>query len=202
MSNVLNISCPHIFLPAGAERSFVDTMHTWRHLSCSHISTFPLPAGAERSFVTFILEPLYKLTATVVGEHPKTIERVLGEEFGVYLKSSSYSQDVKPLLKEVGVCGRRGGDGGVDGPMRTNDFEKHFRPCLTAHTSSHCSRRLCALIQECVESNNGWREGSGTYTLVLTARTFVVVSVVRSCRICDFCGMVSTEELFRPSPEG
>lgn len=62
------------------------------------------PAGAERSFVTFILEPLYKLTATVVGEHPKTIERVLGEEFGVFLKSSSYSQDVKPLLKEVSVC--------------------------------------------------------------------------------------------------
>jgi hypothetical protein len=58
-------------------------------------------AGAERSFVTFILEPLYKLTATVVGEHPKTIERLLGEEFGIYLKSSAYSQDVKPLLKEV-----------------------------------------------------------------------------------------------------
>jgi U5 small nuclear ribonucleoprotein component len=51
--------------------------------------------------VTFILEPLYKLTSTVVGEHPKTIERVLGEEFGVYLKSSTYSQDVKPLLKQV-----------------------------------------------------------------------------------------------------
>jgi U5 small nuclear ribonucleoprotein component len=57
--------------------------------------------GADRSFVTFILEPLYKLTSTVVGEHPKTIERVLGEEFGVYLKSSTYSQDVKPLLKQV-----------------------------------------------------------------------------------------------------
>lgn len=64
----------------------------------------PPQLGAERSFVTFILEPLYKLTSTVVGEHPKTIERVLGEEFGVYLKSSAYSQDVKPLLKEV--CSR------------------------------------------------------------------------------------------------
>jgi hypothetical protein len=37
----------------------------------------------------------------VIGEHPKTIERTLGEQFGLYLKSSSYSQDVKPLLKEV-----------------------------------------------------------------------------------------------------
>lgn len=51
--------------------------------------------------MTFLLDPLYKLTGTVVGEHPKTIERVLGEQFGIYLKSSSYSQDVKPLLKEV-----------------------------------------------------------------------------------------------------
>jgi hypothetical protein len=59
------------------------------------------PAGADRSFVTFILEPLYKLTSAVVGEHPKTIERLLGDEFGIHLKSSAYSQDVKPLLKEV-----------------------------------------------------------------------------------------------------
>jgi hypothetical protein len=58
-------------------------------------------AGADRSFVTFILEPLYKLTSAVVGEHPKTIERLLGDEFGIHLKSSAYSQDVKPLLKEV-----------------------------------------------------------------------------------------------------
>lgn len=62
--------------------------------------------------MTFILEPLYKLTATVVGEHPKTIERVLGEEFGVYLKSSAYSQDVKPLLKEVRGEGEGRGAGG------------------------------------------------------------------------------------------
>jgi U5 small nuclear ribonucleoprotein component len=65
----------------------------------------PLPAGADRSFVTFILEPLYKLTATIIGEHPKTIEKVLGDQFGIYLKSSSYRQDVKPLLKEVSSLG-------------------------------------------------------------------------------------------------
>lgn len=53
--------------------------------------------------MTFILEPLYKITATVIGEHPKTIERMLGEEFGLHLKSSAYSQDVKPLLKEASV---------------------------------------------------------------------------------------------------
>lgn len=62
---------------------------------------FVIVPGADRSFVTFILDPLYKLTSTVIGEHPKTIERLLGDQFGIYLKSSSYSQDVKPLLKEV-----------------------------------------------------------------------------------------------------
>jgi U5 small nuclear ribonucleoprotein component len=49
----------------------------------------------------------------VVGEHSKSIERMVAE-FGVYLRSSSYGQDVKPLLKEVctkifgsatGACG-------------------------------------------------------------------------------------------------
>ncbi|MEW5298101.1 MAG: hypothetical protein WDW36_001258 [Sanguina aurantia] len=56
--------------------------------------------GPERSFVQFILEPLYKFYAQVLGEHPKTIENMLAT-FGVYLKSSSYGMDTKPLLKEA-----------------------------------------------------------------------------------------------------
>lgn len=35
----------------------------------------------------------------VIGEHESSLKRALGE-FGVYLKPSSYGQDVKPLLKE------------------------------------------------------------------------------------------------------
>lgn len=60
----------------------------------------PPPEGASRTFVTFVLEPLYKIYSQVLGEHPKSIERMLSS-FSVYLKSSSYGQDVKPLLKEV-----------------------------------------------------------------------------------------------------
>ncbi|KAI8471075.1 MAG: elongation factor EF-Tu-like protein [Monoraphidium minutum] len=56
--------------------------------------------GCERSFVAFVLEPLYKLTAAVISEHPRTVERVLGE-LGVALRPSQYNQDVKPLLKDV-----------------------------------------------------------------------------------------------------
>ncbi|KAK9817833.1 hypothetical protein WJX72_002861 [[Myrmecia] bisecta] len=57
-------------------------------------------AGGERSFVQFILEPLYKIYSTVVGEHETSIKRTM-DEFGVYLKPSVYSMDVKPLLKEA-----------------------------------------------------------------------------------------------------
>lgn len=58
----------------------------------------PPAAGGERAFVSFVLEPLYKIYSTCVGEHPSVVERVIGE-FGVYLAGSQYKQDVKPLLK-------------------------------------------------------------------------------------------------------
>jgi hypothetical protein len=81
------------------------------------------PSGAERSFVTFCLEPLYKITSAVIAEHPKRSEALLATHFGVTLKSSSWQQDVKPLLKEVCVwgegdwacAGRAGGGGGGPG---------------------------------------------------------------------------------------
>lgn len=47
--------------------------------------------GSERSFVTFVLEPLYKLTSAVISEHPRTVEKILAE-MGVTLKSSQYNQ--------------------------------------------------------------------------------------------------------------
>lgn len=58
------------------------------------------PGGGERSFISFVLEPLYKMYSQLVGEHPKSQERMLAE-FGVFLKPSTYSKDVKPLLAEV-----------------------------------------------------------------------------------------------------
>eukprot|EP00873_Tetraselmis_striata_P045198 jgi/Tetstr1/465462/TSEL_010146.t1 len=58
------------------------------------------PGGGERSFISFVLEPLYKMYSQLVGEHPKSQERMLAE-FGVFLKPSTYSKDVKPLLAEA-----------------------------------------------------------------------------------------------------
>mmetsp|Transcript_20010 Transcript_20010/g.60453 ORF Transcript_20010/g.60453 Transcript_20010/m.60453 type:complete len:985 (+) Transcript_20010:276-3230(+) len=59
----------------------------------------PPPAGAERTFVAFILEPLYKIYSQVLGEADVSVRATL-EEFGVFLKPSTFTQDVKPLLKQ------------------------------------------------------------------------------------------------------
>ena len=48
----------------------------------------------------FILDPLYKIYSQVLGEPESTVRAMLSE-FGVYLKPSSYRQDVKPLLKDA-----------------------------------------------------------------------------------------------------
>ncbi|KAK9906659.1 hypothetical protein WJX75_005709 [Coccomyxa subellipsoidea] len=56
--------------------------------------------GGERSFVQFILDPLYKIYAQVLGEHDAGVKEMLGT-FGVQLKPSAFRKDVKPLLKEA-----------------------------------------------------------------------------------------------------
>lgn len=75
----------------------------WFHEDTRMFKKKAPPTGGERSFVMFVLEPLYKIYSQVVGEHPKSIEHML-QEFGMYLKTSQYGMDVKPLLKEV--CSR------------------------------------------------------------------------------------------------
>ena len=69
------------------------------------------------------------------------------DEFGVYLKSSTFSADVKPLLKEV--CSRvfGGASGLVD--------------LMTAHfPSSRDATAHKVLVQGCLPCS-GWEAGSG-----------------------------------------
>ncbi|KXS20267.1 P-loop containing nucleoside triphosphate hydrolase protein [Gonapodya prolifera JEL478] len=54
----------------------------------------------KRSFIHFILEPLYKIYAQVVGEDEAVLSKTL-DELGIALKKSQYGMDVKPLLKLV-----------------------------------------------------------------------------------------------------
>ncbi|KAJ3182860.1 U5 small nuclear ribonucleoprotein component [Gaertneriomyces sp. JEL0708] len=60
----------------------------------------PLDSSSTRTFVHFILEPLFKLYAQVIGEDEKTLRRTLSS-LGIYLKPAQLSMDVQPLLRLV-----------------------------------------------------------------------------------------------------
>jgi len=60
----------------------------------------PKSSKSQRGFVHFILEPLYKLYAQVIGEDEDTLKHTLAS-LGIYLKASEYKLDVKPLLRLV-----------------------------------------------------------------------------------------------------
>lgn len=64
-------------------------------------------ANAQRSFVEFILEPLYKIFAQVVGDVDTTLPRIL-EEVNVYINKEELKLNIKPLLRLV--CSRFVGD--------------------------------------------------------------------------------------------
>ncbi|RIA81512.1 P-loop containing nucleoside triphosphate hydrolase protein [Glomus cerebriforme] len=59
-----------------------------------------LESKSQRSFVHFILDPLYKLYAQVIGENEDTLKRTLAS-LGIFLKASHFQLDVKPLLRIV-----------------------------------------------------------------------------------------------------
>lgn len=59
-----------------------------------------LSASALRSFVEFILEPLYKILAQVVGDVDSTLPRVL-DELGIRLSKQEMRMNIRPLLRRV-----------------------------------------------------------------------------------------------------
>ncbi|EFN86176.1 116 kDa U5 small nuclear ribonucleoprotein component [Harpegnathos saltator] len=62
---------------------------------------------AQRSFIEFILEPLYKIFAQVVGDVDTTLPDVL-DELGIRLTSEEMKMNIRPLLRLV--CTRFLGD--------------------------------------------------------------------------------------------
>jgi len=60
----------------------------------------PKSSRSQRGFVHFILEPLYKLYAQVIGEDEDTLKHTLAS-LDIYLKPSEFKLDVKPLLRLV-----------------------------------------------------------------------------------------------------
>lgn len=60
----------------------------------------PPPGGGMRTFVQFVLEPLYKIYAQVVGEDKPALQRTL-DELGVQLQNKDFHLDTRPLLKLI-----------------------------------------------------------------------------------------------------
>lgn len=60
----------------------------------------PSEKAPNRSFVEFILEPMYKLIGYTVSEEKENLEKILSQ-LGIYIRSSDYKMDPKPLLKLI-----------------------------------------------------------------------------------------------------
>ena len=67
----------------------------------------PAHSSAQRSFVEFILEPLYKLFAIVVGDVDSQLPALL-DELGVHLNKEERRLNIRPLLRLI--CSRFLGD--------------------------------------------------------------------------------------------
>lgn len=67
----------------------------------------PPHGSAQRTFVEFILEPMYKLFAQVVGDVDTTLPEVL-DELGVRISKQEMKMNIRPLLRLI--CSRYLGD--------------------------------------------------------------------------------------------
>ena len=83
---------------------------TWYNAETRRFSRAPPRAGAPRAFVTFVLEPLWKVYATAVGEDARAIA-ALAAELRVPLRAAEAAGDVRPVLRAL----LRGLLGGADG---------------------------------------------------------------------------------------
>jgi 116 kDa U5 small nuclear ribonucleoprotein component len=60
----------------------------------------PTTASQQRTFIEFILEPLYKIIAQVVGDVDSTLEDTLNE-LGIRITKTEMKYNIRPLLKLV-----------------------------------------------------------------------------------------------------
>ncbi|XP_077296150.1 116 kDa U5 small nuclear ribonucleoprotein component [Arctopsyche grandis] len=90
-------------------------------------------SSAQRSFVEFILEPLYKIFAQVVGDVDGTLPDVL-QELGIKLTKEESKLNIRPLLRLV--CSRFFGDFSGFVSMCVNNIKSPLQnaPTKIAHT--------------------------------------------------------------------
>ncbi|KAB7495937.1 U5 small nuclear ribonucleoprotein component [Armadillidium nasatum] len=58
----------------------------------------PPSSTSQRSFVEFVLEPLYKIFAHIVGDVDKSLNPLM-EELGVHMSKEEQKMNIKPLIK-------------------------------------------------------------------------------------------------------
>ena len=73
------------------------------HNKTRKFTSKPPHATAQRSFVEFILEPIYKLFAQIVGDVDFCLPR-LCDELGIKLTKSESKMNIRPLLRLI--CSR------------------------------------------------------------------------------------------------
>ena len=111
-----------------------------------------LSASSLRSFVEFILEPLYKILAQVVGDVDSTLPRVL-EELGIRLSKQEMRLNIRPLLRRV--CMEVFGDSNAFVDMIVNhvpspvaNAEAKVRNIYTGPADSDIARDMSECDQE------------------------------------------------------
>lgn len=85
---------------------FIQQLSTWflNEFYCRRkFSKKPPHGSAQRSFVEFILEPLYKLFAQIVGDVDSTLPAIL-DELSIRVTKQEMKMNIKPLLRLI--CGR------------------------------------------------------------------------------------------------
>ena len=103
-ADVHGLSGPDFDVRAFAARLWGDW---YVNPSTRAISRKQPPGGAPRTCVQYILEPLWKVHAAVVGEEPGSVAATVAP-LGISLTPKQLKQDVKPLLATV--CGALFGD--------------------------------------------------------------------------------------------
>lgn len=93
-------TCPELNIGEFSRRLWGDI---YFNAKTRKFSKKPLHGTAQRSFVEFILEPLYKLFAQVVGDVDSTLPAIL-DELSIRVSKQEMKMNIRPLLRLI--CSR------------------------------------------------------------------------------------------------
>jgi 116 kDa U5 small nuclear ribonucleoprotein component len=113
------------------------------------MKTSSLAGGAPRSFVEFILEPIYKVYAQILGEEPSVLGSTL-KELGIQITATELQMDPLPLLKTVFHRWLGGPASFTDSVVRHHMSPDVAAPIKIAHTFSGSANSVVAkAMKEC-----------------------------------------------------